>query len=295
MKKIVMTLLVIGVLFVLGCTTYSGVDEKAPKKTSEKVSQKAASTPVEKTAVTEIKKIPFVVKETSFYSDGYVESYRVFTLDDDDKTIREDLFDSFDEIIESVVFENISATDVKRSIFNARGELQSWSMIINNVDGSLKRTESYSALGILQTASEYLYDSDGNKTSWSVTDGDNNVLSETKYAYQSGKNTKIQIYDTSMTMKEYFELVYDGDMLVKNSHFDETGKLKAAIEYLYVGGMLSEEKHLRANGSVLRTVKYENDDLGQPIKTRFFDGNGKLKDWNEKEYEYIIEERTIWE
>ena len=34
-----------------------------------------------------------------------------------------------------------------------------------------------------------------------------------------------------MTMKEYFEIVYDGDKPVKNNHFDDKGQLKVSIEY----------------------------------------------------------------
>ena len=96
-----------------------------------------------------------------------------------------------------------------------------------------------------------------------------------------------------MKLREYFELEYDGDNLSKNSHFDENGKLKAAIEYLYSSGRLIEEKHLRANGSISLTISYENDEKGSPVKTEHYDGNGKLKDWNEKEYEYASEEVKI--
>ena len=60
--------------------------------------------------------------------------------------------------------------------------------------GSLKRLESYSLADKLQTSSEYDYDENGNKINWTVEDGEGIVLSVTKYIYESGLNTGIEIY-----------------------------------------------------------------------------------------------------
>ena len=130
MKKIITALAIVSVLIVSSCATSTGGAEKALSGESV-VEEKGAE---EKSPVTEIIDIPYLIKETNFFSDGYVESYRVFTFNDDMSPAREDLFDSFDEIIESVVYEWISATEVKRSLYNARGELQSWKKSVSNSD-----------------------------------------------------------------------------------------------------------------------------------------------------------------
>ena len=73
-----------------------------------------AETPAEKTGPekVQVKKtiyVPNVIRETSFYSDGFVESYKTFTYDEQMNVVREDFFDSFDQIIESVVYEGAEA------------------------------------------------------------------------------------------------------------------------------------------------------------------------------------------
>ena len=293
MKKIILIILAISVMIFAGCATSS--TEREEPEVQEKAASVEEKAAPEKTAVTRIVNIPYLLKDTDYFSDGYIESYRVYSYNDDMSLAREDLFDSFDELIESRVCEKINDDSVKESLFNTRGQLQSWQKIVSGVDGQVLRVESYNAEDVIQTVSEYEYDDYGNKTVWKVLNEGGVVLSETRYIYEGGLNTIIEIYDSSMKLYEYFENTYADGLLIKNSHFGENQKLMDAVEYEYDGSILTGEKYLRANGSTSRMVKYTNDEQGSPVKTEFFNGNGDLKDWNEKEFEYVSEEITVWE
>lgn len=292
MKKIFTAFLSISVLIIAGCATSQTGNAETDRNIME--TNAAEEKDGEKAAVTKIVELPYIVRETSFFSDGYIDGYKVYTYNDDMSLAREDLFDSFDEIIESIVFEELSDGTVKKSLFDAGGSLQSWKMITSSPEGLVTKIESYNSEDKLQTISEYTYDSQGNKTLWTVYDGDKVVLSETEYIYEAGMNIRIDLYDAGLKLREYFVNEYSGGLLIKNTHFDENDKIKAVIEYAYTGSELTKKSYLRANGSISRTVKYTNDDKGSPVKLEYFDGNGKLKDWNEKEYEYISKEITTW-
>ena len=240
-------------------------------------------------------KIPYILKETDYFNDGYIESYKVYAYNEDMSPAREDLFDSFDEIIESVVYEKTSESSVKETRFNARGQLQSWKQVVSGDDGRVVKIEAYNAEDLLQTVSEYEYDNAGNKILWRVSDGEGIVLSETRYVYSNGMNTVIEIYDSSLKMREYFKNEYENGLLIRNTHYGENDEALATVEYLYDGKNLVAEKYLRANGSTSRTVEYTNDDEGSAVKIENFNGNGDLKDWSENEYEYVSEEITVWE
>lgn len=266
MRKLLITILSVLLIIVAGCATTSEMTtetaaEPAPKSEPQKQKPEQDASE-EKTAVIETVNTPYLVKETSYFSDGYVESYKVYSFNDDMSPAREDLFDSFDEIIESIVYEKVSDAEVNRMLFNARGELQSWKRIVSDEKGNPLLVESYNSEDVIQTSSEYTYGQDGEKKSWSVYDGDGVLLSETRYKYEGGNNTVIEMYDTSMEMKEYFENSYEDGLIVEQKHFDEDGKIIAAIEFSYTDGFLTEERHLRPNGSTSVLIKYTNDIFG---------------------------------
>ncbi len=297
MRNIITALIVTGMLVFTGCVTTSEADlEKKkveePKAADHTVKEEAKIE--EKVQIRKLVNTPYVVKETEYYNDGYIENYKVFTFNDDMNPAREDMFDSFDEIIESVVYEKISDNVTKRSLFNARGEIQSWKILTCNSAGFVEKSESFNSEGQLQSLSKYSYDEHGNKLNWSVADSDGVVLSDTKYIYKDGLNIRIEIYDAGANLVEYFGIDYSGNMPVRKNHY-QNEKLVDAVEYVYNDGNLAVEKALRANGSVSRTVKYVNDEYGSPVKAEYFDGNGDLKDWTETEYEYISEEIIVWE
>ncbi|HAK46524.1 MAG TPA: hypothetical protein DCO79_11480 [Spirochaeta sp.] len=300
MKNVFTAFLIISVLIISSCvtpTTEADSDSRnlsnVEKAETAETAEKAETENKGKTAVTEVVSIPYLLKDTNYFSDGYIESYKVYSYNDDMSIAREDLFDSFDELIESTVYEPMSDGALRRSLFDARGTLQSWRKLVT-ADGLSVRIESYNSEDELQTVSENTYDAEGNLTVWKILNGSGVVLSETRYIYESGENTKIEIYDTSMMLREYFINEFEDGLIVKNSHYDENDKIKTVVEYAYEDGVLVSGKYLRANGSTSRTMTYSNDEKGSPLKTETFDGNGKLKDWNEKEYEYVSKEITVW-
>lgn len=291
MRQFVIAFILAAVLLVSGCQT---VPESGEGKAG------GAETPAEKTGPekVQVKKtiyVPNVIRETSFYSDGFVESYKTFTYDEQMNVVREDFFDSFDQIIESVVYEGAGSAAVNRMMYNSRGVLQASRTIENNEAGEPVSVSSLDAEGNLQTVSSYEYDADGNKLKWTIADEAGVVLSETVYIYEEGLLVRIDLFDEGGNKQEYFSLEYDGEKLTRREHFSEDGELKSAVEYDYEGSAPVVERHLRANGSVFRTVKFENDERGNPVKEEYFDGNGTLKDWLEREYEYTAEEILVWE
>ncbi len=280
MKKMTIAIITAVLLLFAACTS---IPEKGDSVSSGK-----------KEAAIEMQDVAYKLKETSFFSDGYIESYKVYTYNEDMTVAREDLFDSFDEITESAVYEGAAEYEVKRSLFNKRGELQSWKKILKDAEGLISRVEMYNREDQLQTASEYIYDNQNRKVEWTVYDKDNISLSTTKYLYDNSLNTRIDIYDQAGKLVEYFELEYSGEKLVKKSHYNSAGKLKDAVVYELDGEFVIAEKHLRANGSTSLLIKILNDENGSPVKAEYYDGNGKLKDWIETEYEYVSESVKVW-
>jgi len=292
MRQFKIALFIAAVLSIAGCATVDKTADAPGKENTASAVQKDA---IEKVQVKQTVYIPNVVKEVNFYNDGYIESYISYTYDEDMTLIREDLFDSFDQILESAVYEKAAGNEVNRLLYNSRGTLQSSLETISTSSGLPEIVSSFDAEGGLQTSSEFEYDVDGNKIKWTVADGAGVVLSETVYIYEDGFPVKIEIYDAGRKMQEYFTLEYSDGLLSSKNHVDADGKMKSGTEYGYEGGVLISEKYLRPNGSTYRTVKLTNDEHGNPVKEEHFDGNGDLKDWLEREYEYSTEEILVWE
>ncbi len=287
MKKFAIITAVIAAVFFSGCaTTESGSTEEQDEKTVEKAAE------VEKETVYETVYIPHPVKETSYYSDGYIESYKNFTYDADMNLLKEELHDSFDEIIESLEFTVAGGKTNMKTVYDNRGGIQSKRAFSYNAAGFLSREEIMNPEGALQNVSEYEYDSQGNKTRWMILSADGVMLSDTVYKYENGLNTRIEIYNGAK-IQEYFVLDYEDGNLIRKSHFEDDGKLADSVEYEYVNGMRSAENYLRANGSLSRKVLIVNDDKGNPVKKEFFDGSGKLRDFVEYEYKYTTEQRAV--
>ncbi len=287
MKKFAIITAVIAAVFFSGCATTesdtSGVQE-------EKMVEKASE--VEKETVYETVYIPHAVKETSYYSDGYIESYKNFTYDSDMNLLKEELYDSFDEIIESLEFTVAGGKTNMKTVYDNRGSIQSKRAFSYNGAGLLSREEIMNPEGALQNVSEYEYDAQGNKIRWMILSADGVMLSDTVYKYEDGLNTRIEIFDGAK-IQEYFVLDYENGNLIRKSHYEDDGKLVDSVEYEYVNGMLSAENYLRANGSVSRKVLIVNDDKGNPVKKEFFDGSGELRDFVEYEYKYTTEQRAV--
>ena len=153
----------------------------------------------------------------------------------------------------------------------------------------------FSNADVLQTSSEYSYDTAGKKTVWKVVDDMDIVLSETEYIYENGLNTRININNAAGKLREYFILEYQKGLPVSKKHYGSDDRLLDAYIYEYADGVLVKEKETRANGSVAAVISYTNDEKGNPVKTEIFDGNGKLKEWSETVYEYVSKEIKVWE
>ncbi|MBI9108239.1 MAG: hypothetical protein JEZ04_15925 [Spirochaetales bacterium] len=288
MKQIIISLFAAAVLLTAGCTTVSDTqDADGKNKGNSAVEGKVQ----EKKTVY----VANVVRETSFFNDGYIKSYTSYSYDEDMNIVREDMFDSFDQILESAVYEYSESGIESRLLYNNRGALQSSKKTIRTAEGQPLSESSYDAEGTLQTVSSYEYDVDGKKIRWTVADGVGIILSETLYLYDGGLPVSIELNDAGGKMQELFSLEYKAGLLVRKNHLDADGKIISGIQYEYDGRNLISEKYLRPNGSTHRTVLFTNDERGNPVKEEFFDGNGDLKDWIERKYEYTTEEILVWE
>ena len=112
MKQTVAVLLVAAVLIIAGCASTDGTEKgtggepaaAAAADTNATVKDGTSST-AEKMPVIKTVAVPYTVRETKYFSDGFIESYRVISYDSEMNPVREDLFDSFDAVIESIVTE----------------------------------------------------------------------------------------------------------------------------------------------------------------------------------------------
>jgi hypothetical protein len=292
MRQYIIALFAAVILLSTSCIT---VSENADKAAGSGTSPAVQENVNEKVQVKKTIYIPNVVRETSFFNDGYVEGYTTYTYDEEMVLVREDLFDSFDQILESAVYESGAEGVVTRMLYNNRGVLQSSKIIVNTSFGKPETVSVIDSEGGVQTTSSYEYDADGNKVKWMVADNGGVTLSETLYQYENNLLMKIEIYNAGGKLQESFNNEYADGKLDRTNNNDADGNLKYGTEYGYDGDNLVSEKYLRSNGSTYRTVIFSNDDKGNPVKEEFFDGNGDLKDSLVREYEYSTEEILIWE
>ncbi len=271
--------------------------ETVPEKKAETIPEKKAETvPEEKKKVVLIEKIALVTK-TVLSSGGFIDEYRTSEYGGEGiSVLKEELYNSFDELLETVVYDYKDGINVRKSVLGPAGNLNSYHVYARDSSGYVERDETFNDSDELQLVSVYEYDSDGRKTKWSVLNEDNQLLSYTMYLYENGLNVRVENYSPAGDLEEYFILEYGADdVLLKYSAFTDGEKLESYIDYISEGGIIKEASFYLGNGFMREKIIYQHDDIGSVLKETIMDSRGKVSKETIREYIYREIERIVYE
>jgi hypothetical protein len=244
---------------------------------------------------TVVTKVPVLVKETSYYSDGLVDEYITYKLDDTKKNVVEKAtFDpSRPDPVERVVTEYGEGRPTAESIYDSDAKLRSRRELGYDFSGRLISERMLDANGKAQSSSAYAYDAEGRKTEWKALDGSGAVKAISSYTYGGKDLTGVAIKDSGGTLSGTIKLDYADGALAKRSYFGADGTLQKYEAYLYEGGRLAALENRRADGSLASRVAYEYGSSGELAKASEYDSSGALKGYTT--YEYVVREDSAVE
>ncbi len=275
----------------LGCSTVPV--EEAPPEPEPREEEISAEAEQEKSPEPEYEtvKIPFKIKETVYFNDGVVDRYvETSYIEDTSLVEREETYNTYDELIEAVVYEYSEGLPARKLTYGPDSKLRSYKVFEYNAEGLLKALEYYSAGGNLQTLSTYEYDDKGRKIRWSVYGSSKNLLSYTEYLYDDrGRQTEIRIYSPDNTLEDGFDIEYDGEgrLPVREIHYTAAGAVVQIEEYTVENGLVMEKRIFTPSSGTLDLeyrFEYEYGDRGELLRESVFGGNGELIEYREMEY-----------
>jgi hypothetical protein len=303
MKRLSITMFVF--FLIAGCTGVPKKDseDKAPKVSDTKEEPKETENQLrpeqgelthqnieiedrEKNEEEEIKAVSLITKEISYYADGVLDEYIVYTYrENSTEILKEEVYTDEDSIIGSVVYKYQNGNLVEKVNLNWDGNLRSYRVYAYNDKGQLVTESLFDENERVQSVSEYDYDSGNNKVKWRLYDGDGAMLAYNTYSYENDKNSKIDFYNPSGKLQKYIVIEYDESFnKVKESFFHPDGKLENYTDFEYRGGLLVSEKSYKAKGSLTNSIDYEYDDNGNIIKMQYFNHKQELTEIKEMEY-----------
>lgn len=294
MKKYIVLLLIAAAL-VSGCITAPEEEAQPPAAEQEPVPEKEpekAPEPVYETVI-----IPLQTRETVYFPDGVVDRFTETAYIDDSALVkREDTYNTYEELIESVTFEYDGDKPVKELVYGPDSRLRSYQLLEYNDDGLLSGRGSYDARDNLQTRSTYEYDDRGRKTRWNVYGGSKNILSYTDYLYDDeGRLSEMKIYAPDGTLEDGFSYEYaaSGSLPVRQIQYTAAGSVVQVVEFTAEDNRVMEKRSLTASGGIEYRFTYEYGDHGELLRESVYSGSGDLIEYFEMEYRIYEETRLV--
>lgn len=214
-------------------------------------------------------KVPMIQRETVYIGQDILDSYSVYEYENQ-RLMKINVLDSFDEAIEFMVFEYAAGEKPeKRFVYGPDEKLRSLRVFSYDGDGNTIREEVYNRNEELQTVSVYQYDEAGKRIRWEVRDSGDSLMAYTEYLIEDGLTVRINTYSADGILRDYFLREFEGDRLVKESKFDEDGNSAGSVEYVYSGGKVNEERHYRPNGSLERKISFDYDAEGSIVRETY--------------------------
>jgi hypothetical protein len=278
--------LILASLLIAACAT------KAPSpvaKTETKAPDKIAK------QRTVVKKVPVLAKETSYYSDGLVDEYAIYKLDDSKKLLLEK--DSYDgsrvDPTERLVSEYKEGRLAAETTYEYDGRMRSRRELSYDSSGRLASERVLDSKGKTLSSSTYAYDGSGRKVEWRVLDASLSTKATTSYTYGQDGLSAIEMKDIAGKTTGTIKLEYLGGKLAKRSYFGADGLLQKYEAYAYSGAALSSIEDRRGDGSLSGKTTYEYGSLGELVKMSEYDAANALRSYTS--YEYSVREDNVTE
>jgi len=283
----------LSVALVLGsCASKPAAVVQAPPPAAGAVSKTPAKVAKQRTVLT---KVPVLMKETSYYSDGLVDEYIVYKMDDANRNLIEKAtFDpSIADPVERLVPEYKDGRLVAESVYDSSAKLRSRRELGYDASGRLISEIVRDGNGKEQSSSAYAYDAEGRKVEWRALDGSGAVKATSSYSYDGNDLTGVAVKDSDGSLLETLKLEYADGELAKRSYFGADGALEKYEAYAYTGGKPSSLENRRADGSLASRIVDAYGPSGELVKSSEYDSSGALKGYTT--YEYVVREDSAVE
>ncbi|HKK64487.1 MAG TPA: hypothetical protein VJ967_01440 [Clostridia bacterium] len=298
MRKSLIFVLLAGALVLLwsGCASQPETSEKASEATTEaKTAEEEKTTETTEPQLEKVvEEVQLVSKRTTYYSDGVLASYRVYSYAEEGTEKREEvLYNSDDEIEERIVYTYEDGRLMESRHYNANNDLQQMHKFDYNDEGLVSEDLLLNAKGEQQTRQEFEYNPAGQKSKWLVYNGNDTLMSYSLYEYQSGLNTRIENYSAGNELLDYFVIEHNSEGKPEERvWYNSSDQREQSRLYEYENGALVNETVLRANGSVKREIVYVNNRVGNPVEVVYMDAGENIQE--QVTYEYITRSKVSY-
>ena len=292
MRKSFILVLLAGALVLLwtGCAGQPETSEGVSETKQEAMPAEPTEPEMEKV----VEEVQLVSKRTTYYSDGVLASYRVYSYADEGTEKREEiLYNSDDEEEERIVYTYEDGNLTESRHYNGNNELQRIHQFSYNDVGLLSEDLLLNAREEQQTRQEFEYNSAGDKSKWLVYNSSDTLMSYSLYEYQDGLNTRIENYSAGNDLLDYFVIEYtSGGKPEKRVWYNSSDQREQSRLYEYEDGALVNETLLRANGSVKRKIVYVNNSFGNPVEVVYMDAGEDIQE--QVTYDYITRSKVSY-
>lgn len=279
MKNIVIAVSI--AVFIFGCASSNdrittGQEEAADAK-PEKIKEPEKSL---------LQKIAILTKETTFYADGDIDVYTIYSYSEDDSLLlSEKLYTGTDEFLEEISFSYGNGCLARKTNLNPEGKVKSYHTYTHNNMRLLESDTLFDKKNEVQTISKYEYDSAGNRKKWDIFNCAEALLGYSVYSFNNSKLIRTDIFSPQGNLEQYSTVEYNQNFQkMKVLFFNPSGELERYNQYSYKKDLLISESYFNSENKLLRQVKYEYDSEGSIIKIEHIDGGGKLKEIIKREY-----------
>ncbi|MCF7915570.1 MAG: hypothetical protein K9L66_10425 [Spirochaetaceae bacterium] len=298
MRKSLICALLAGALVLLwtGCASQPDTSEKVSETKQEAMPAEAEETAeaTEPEMEKVVEEVQLVTKRTTYYSDGVLASYRVYSYADEGTEKREEiLYNSDDEAEERIVYTYEDGNLTESRHYNGNNELRRIHQFSYNDEGLLSEDLLLNAKEEQQTRQAYEYNSAGHKRKWLVYNSNDTLMSYSLYEYQDGLNTRIENYSAGNDLLDYFVIEYTpAGKPEKRVWYNSSDQREQSRVYEYENKALVNETILRANGSVKRKIVYVNNSFGNPVEVVYMDAGGDIQE--QVTYDYITRSKVSY-
>jgi surface antigen len=249
-----------------------------------------------KTRVVQVK-VPVLVKETTRYADGLVDSYTVYATDAGAKRLLEkNKYDpSRGAPIERTAYEYENGRQKAESVYEFDGSLRSRRELGYDSAGRLATERLLDAKDSVISASAYAYDPSGRKIEWRVLDASGAVKASTVYAYGPYGPVSAEMRDAAGAVTGRIASEYEGERLVRRVYAGQSGEVQKVESFAYAGQSPapSSVELRKADGSIIVKTAYEYGSLGEVVKATELLPSGATGSYTT--YEYTMRTDSVTE
>lgn len=208
---------------------------------------------------------------------GHVVSTSVYTYGQDKlNPERVEIYDIHNELIELVVNEKIEVRTERKSYLDKDNNIIRYYVITRNEAGKISEQLLFNGSNKLIAIEEYEYDEAGRTIEWRVYNGSETLLSFNVYTYTSGRNTRVDSYNSSGILSEYFINEYDKNgNLISESAYDGDDNLLAQHRSTFRNGLIYREEFQGEDKKLQWYITYTYSDQYLKVLKTTFSGDGR--------------------